>query len=345
MQTVAATMGCDPHLDTVAVAVVDGAGLKVLDERVVANTPTGHGEVAALCRSLGVSQVGIEGASGYGRALAETLHTAGMDVWEVPTRATVTERRRQGGSKSDPIDARAIARAVVAGNVHRWSNDTDLESLRRLVNRRETLVKQQTQTINNLRALLAEIDPQLAATLGRIRSQRILKRLIDTDYATADTTTVWLIADLAQDCLHRHQRIKELTTKIHHALPPAGIALMTIPGCGPITAAWILAQVAGTDHFATEAHFAMYTGAAPLDASSGRQQHHRLNRGGNRQLNRALHTIIITQHNTRGEAHHYIQRRKTEGLTHRQAIRACKRHLARRIWKILNHHGLTPTLT
>lgn len=159
MQTVAATMGCDPHLDTVAVAVVDGAGIRVLDEQVVANTVAGHGEVAAMCRSLGVSQVGIEGASGYGRALAVTLHRAGVAVWEVPTRATVTGRRRQGRSKSDPIDARAIARAVVAGDAHRWSNDTDLETLRRLVNRRETLVKQQSQAINQLRALIAVNRP------------------------------------------------------------------------------------------------------------------------------------------------------------------------------------------
>jgi len=102
-----------------------------------------------------------------------------------------------------------------------------------------------------------------------------------------------------------------------------------------ISAATLLAEMAGTDRFATDAKFANWAGAAPLQASSGRHQRHRLNRGGNRQINAVLHTIILTQRRHHGPAHTYLQRRRTEGKTEREAIRALKRHLARHIWKTL----------
>lgn len=341
VDTIPVVMGCDPHLDTLVIAVVDTTGMRVIDQTAVANTASGYDEVIEVCRTLGVCRVGIEGASGpYGYALAGVLDTAGIEVFEVPTQVTATERRGEGRSKSDPADARAIARAVATGRARRWCNDTDLEAIRRLVNRRETLVRQQTQSINALRAILAETDPGFAANLPRLRSQRGFAALTDVSYPDSEIT--WLIQDLTQECLARHLRIKDVTAMIKSRLGKAGEALMTIPGCGVVTAGWILAHIAGTDHFATEARFAMWAGAAPLDASSGRQQRHRLNRGGNRQLNRALHTIIAAQHKAGGEARHYIQRRLAEGKTTREAFRACKRHLARKVWKILHNNGLTP---
>jgi transposase len=112
-------------------------------------------------------------------------------------------------------------------------------------------------------------------------------------------------------------------------------------GCNTIVAAQLLSQFAGTDGFATDAKMAAWAGTAPLDASSGRQQRHRLSRGGNRQANRAIHTIVVTQHGTGGPAADYIARRISEGKTPKEAIRAAKRHITRRIWKTLHHHGLT----
>ncbi|MPZ51586.1 MAG: transposase [Acidimicrobiia bacterium] len=113
-------------------------------------------------------------------------------------------------------------------------------------------------------------------------------------------------------------------------------------GIGMLTAASILAEVAGSGGFETDRHFASWAGVSPLDASSGKQERHRLNRGGNRQANRAIHLMITTQLAQKGQAHHYVNRRITEdGKTKREAIRAAKRYAARRIWKILKTHGLT----
>lgn len=150
-----------------------------------------------------------------------------------------------------------------------------------------------------------------------------------------------LIRHIAADCARRLDQIKQLTRQLREVMPPVGEALMRLDGIGVITASQILAEVAGSGGFATEAKMAAWSGIAPLDASSGRQERHRLNRGGNRRANRAVHTMITTQLRHRGEAADYISRRITEGKTRKEAIRAAKRYAIRRIWKTLHTHGLT----
>lgn len=335
--------GCDPHLETVTVAVVDGAGRQV-EVVTVPNTARGWAATVEMCHRLKVETVGIEGASGYGRRLAQTLDQAGIRVREVPTRLTARTRRVDGTGKTDPGDARTIARAVARGEGNQWVNDETLETIRVLSGRRDHLVKTQTGDINQLRALITQLDPAYAARLGRLRSVRSFQTL------TALTVTggshigavVELIHQIAQTCLDRLTQIRHLEQQLDQHMPPAGKALIDqIPGCGTVVAGQLLAQLAGTDRFATPAKMAAWAGTAPLDASSGRQQRHRLNRGGNRQANRAIHTIITTQASHHGEAHHYITRRIQEGKTRREATRAAKRHLTRRIWKILHTHQLT----
>lgn len=336
-------MGCDAHLDTVTVAVVDRVGAE-LETATLPNTPTGWGDTLEMCHRHGVSVVGIEGASGFGRRMAQTLTAAGIRVREVPTRLTARTRHVDGAGKTDPGDARTIARAVLNAHGHRWGDHPDYETLRVLTARREHLVRAQTAETNQLRALLIEINPERAAQLGRLRSVRSLEALTRIE-ATGDThrrTVAQIITEIATGCLTRHHEIRQLTQRIEAVMPPAGKALIAeFHGCGVIVAAQILSQIAGSDGFATDAHMASWAGTAPLDVSSGRQQRHRLNPTGNRQTNRAIHTIILTQHRHHGEAAHYIQRRTTEGKTTKEAIRALKRHLTRRIWKTLHNHQLT----
>ena len=335
-------MGCDPHLDSITAAVVNPVGFE-LESVTVPNSEPGWHQVVDLAVRHTVGTVGIEGASGYGRRLAQTLTTAGVDVCEVPTRVTASQRRGDGAGKTDPGDARTIARAVARGEGHRWNDDPELETIRVLSVRRDHLVEAQTADTNQLRALLTRADPTYAAGLGRLRSARSFRQLttftIDGDHHTQ--IVVELIRSIAQDCLNRLERIRQLETQLEDAMPPAGHALTAIPGCGIIVAAQLLAQLAGTDQFTSHAKLAAWAGTAPLDASSGRQQRHRLNPGGNRQANRAIHTIIISQTRHGGEAAHYINRRIAEGKTRREAIRAAKRHLTRRIWKTLHTHQLT----
>lgn len=336
------TAGCDPHLDSISMSIIDGIGAESVAVT-VANSYDGWVELVGLCRSYGVGMVGIEGASGYGRSLSGHLCGEGLMVVEIPTRLTARERRTEGNAKTDPGDARAVARATARGEGSTWVDDELLEVIRLLTHRREALVRTQTADINHLRALLAEIDPQRASSLPRLRSRRSFDVLAKVRYGgdRHRQTVAVLIRQLAQDCRRRHDQIKHLERQMRVALPPLGHDLMAIEGLGLITACHLLAEIAGTGGFATDAKLAAWAGVSPLDASSGRQQHHRLNRGGNRQANRAFHTVVTTQLRHDGQAADYVARRATEGKPEKAAIRAAKRHVVRRVWKILRTHGLT----
>lgn len=303
------------------------------------NSEQGWADLLADVDRWGVSRVGIENASGYGVGLARALTAVGVMVIDVPTRFTAAGRRIQGRGKTDQIDARVVARTVTAGGGHQWIDTAEWEIVRVLTHRRDALVRAQTRDINQLRALLIELDPTVPAQMDRLRSTRTFRKLADWPPETDPRRMVVadLIRDLAADCAHRLDQTRRLERQLKQHLPAAGRRLIeTIDGCGVITAATLIAELAGTDGFTTDAKFAAWSGVAPLDASSGRRQHHRLNRGGNRRVNQALHTIVITQLHQGGEAATYITRRQTEGLTRREAIRTCKRHLARRIWKTIN---------
>lgn len=335
-------MGCDPHLDTITAAVVDRTGGE-LTSATVPNTSEGWKTITGLCRSHHVGLVGVEAASGYGRRLAETLTGAGVEVREIPTRLTARTRRVDGAGKTDPGDARTIARAAARGEGHQWRDQQTHEALRVLTHRRNHLVEAQTADINNLRALLAEIDPEQAAGMGRIRSKKRLTELTTLVYEgdIHQKTVSQVINQIAQTCLDRRNQINQLETQIREVMPAVGWKLInTIQGCGLIVAAQLLSELAGTVHN-NHAKMAAWAGVAPLDVSSGRQQRHRLNPGGNRQANRAIHTIVVTQLRRKGLAHSYITRRTTEGKTRNEAIRAAKRHITRHIWKTLRDHKLT----
>jgi len=341
-------MGCDPHLDSFTVAVVDQTG-RCLETLTLPNRRSGWETAVGICRRLDLPTVGIEGASGYGQRLAQTLSAAGIRVLEVPTRLTARLRKVDGAGKTDPGDAAAIGRAVVSGQGSEWCDDPEGETLRIVTHRREELVRAQTQEINRLRALLAEIDPERAGTMTRIRNLSQLKVLTKVRYGgnRHRETVAVLIRQIAADCGSRLNQIRQLERTLKELLPKAGWTLVgNIQGIGVITAAVILAEMAGTDGFATDAQMAAWSGTAPLDASSGRQQRHRLNRGGNRQANRAIHTIALTQLRHQGQTFNYVKRRTAQGKTQKEALRAVKRHITRQIWKTIRNTNTTqPNLT
>lgn len=343
MQTLP-VMGVDPHLDTVTGAVVDHNGGEVA-VLTVPNTKAGWSALSRLCTDHGVTTVGIEGASGYGRRLAQTLAASSqIEVKEMPTRLTAATRRVDGAGKTDPGDARTIARAVARGEGNQWVDDPGLETLRVVSNRRDQLVRLQTAEINQLRALLAEIDPEAASKMPSLRSRHQFVTLTAFE-AAGDVhreMVAQLIRELAESCLHRWDHIRQLKQQLDKLMPQAGRRIIDqIPGAGVIATAQLLSELAGTNGFRTEAEMAAWAGIAPLDASSGRQQRHRLNRGGNRQANKVIHLIVTTQLQRGGQAAAYVNRRVSEGKTKKEAIRAAKRYVARRIWKTLNTTELT----
>lgn len=339
-------MGCDPHLDTISASVMDQVG-RELHTVTVSNRPEGWTRLAELADHYQVERVGIEGASGYGMAPARILNQLGFVVVEVPTRLTARRRQTDGAGKTDPGDARTIARAVLTGDGYQWADTPDLETIRILTVRRDQLVTHQTADINQLRALMTDLDPQRAATTGRLRTRPAIQRFITihiNDPSAYQQTLIELITEIGQTCLERLDRIRNLESRMRRDLPPVGHALISrFVGCDLITACQIISEIAGVAGFKTDATFAAWAGTAPLDASSGRQQHHRLNRGGNRQVNRAIHTIVLTQVRNGGQAADYVRYRNPDNKPKYQriAIRAAKRHVARQVWKTLRDHGLT----
>lgn len=328
-------IGVDPHADTLAVCGIDHHGREVFYDEI----PNTLDDIDKLVTRFNDPEVvwGIEGTGTFGRALCDRLLDDNRQVVEVPTRLTGRHRVTAGRSKTDRGDARAIAQATLADDCAVVTRDETTEALRLLTQQREQLVTMRTATVNRIRARLREIDPQLGNT--PLRSRRSIQQLADNP--PGDEHHQKVVEMDALNWLTFNAQIKELDQLINNTLPPAGEALTQICGIGVIGAATIVAHTRDITRFKTDGHYAMMCGTAPLDASSGRQQRHRLNPYGNRTLNRVIHTAIITQLGSGGEADAYVTKRTKEGKTKQDAIRSAKRKLTRRIYKTLHHAQLT----
>lgn len=340
--SVMVTIGVDAHLDTLALCAVTNSG-KRLEHCEVANSKGGFDVAARFATQCGAGRFAIEGGGSHGRAFRRFLNTHGFEVCEVPTWRLDQLRRRGRGRKNDAGDAELAARVDLVEELPPIVANHQADAIRVLRVQREGLVKQQTAAINRIRALLIEIDPARAAQMGRVRSRRALQALSRVAYRgdLYRQTVATAIRFEAKTALDRRHMIRLLEQRLDQLLPAAGHALKEISGISTIGAATIIGEVGDIDRFATPAQFAAWAGTAPLDASSGRHQRHRLNRRGNRQVNRVLHTAILTQHRTAGPAAHYIDRRTKEGKTKNEAIRAATRHLTTKTWRTLKHHKLT----
>jgi transposase len=335
-------VGVDSHKDTLAVAGVDGASAVVFTCE-VPNTTGGMNDVIGRVDRAVVW--GIEGTGGYGRGLCDRLIGDGRLVVEVPTRITGRYRAQAGHAKTDKGDSVAVAQAVLRDRCAGVTHESVPEALRVLVRQRETLVHGQTAGINRVRARLVELDPDVEKTLKRIRGITMYTRLSQwPSETTGDPWRAALVSVIRIDganCATRLRQIQALEKTITEIMPKAGLALQETVGIGLVGAATIIANTRGIDRFPTEGHYGRYCGTAPLDVSSGRQEHHRLNRFGNRDINTVLQTAILTQLRLNGEGAVYINRRMTEGKTKNEAIRAAKRHLSKRVYRTLKRNNLT----
>jgi transposase len=204
-----------------------------------------------------------------------------------------------------------------------------------LVNHRANLIGERTRVSKRLRWLLHDLDPTLEPS-DRTLSQLGTINRIDRRLARRELTIqVRICREHLTRLRHLTRQINALKTELAPIVRRVAPALLTLTGCGTIVAARILAEVANVSRFRTEAQLALYAGVAPLDASSGKQQRHRLNRTGNRQLNHALHIIAVTQARIYQPARDYLARRKADGKNTKEALRAFKRHLIRRIFALL----------
>ncbi len=332
--------GVDTHHDTHTAAALDAAGA-MLGSRQFPATAAGYTALLAWLTSLGaVVRVGIEGTSSYGAGLATVLRAVGVTVVEVdrPDRST---RRRHG--KSDPIDAEAAARAVLAGRATGTAKTHDgvVECIRVLRIARSSARDQRADCMRRLKSLLVTAPETLRAQLRGLSDARLVATCgalrPDHSHASNPTTATKIaLRALARRHAELTGELADLDALIHPLVAQANPALLDVHGVGPEVAAQLLTTAGDNPaRLHSEAAFAMLCGVAPLPASSGKTSRHRLNRGGDRQANNALWRIALCRMKTHAPTRDYVTRRTTEGLSKPEIIRCLKRYIARDLYRVL----------
>lgn len=331
--------GVDTHGLTHHGAVIDPLGRHLAGRQFPA-TSRGYRDLLDWMRSFGaLAAVGVEGTGAYGAELARVLTAVGVPVVEVD-RPDRKVRRMDG--KSDPIDAYAAATAVASGRASGIPKSRDglVESIRVLRVVRRGAVKARTQVMNQIRSLLvtapASVREQttrlncahLVAALARSRPGREL-----TDPAMATRAA---LRRLARRHLMLDTEIDELDTELTPLVRAASAELLALFGVGTDVAGQLLASAGDNpERMRSEAAFAHLTGVAPIPASSGRTHRHRINRGGDRAANSALHTIVLVRMRYEPRTRAYVERRTAEGLTKKDIMRCLKRFVAREVYRAL----------
>ena len=330
-------VGADVHKRTHTFVAVDQAGRK-LGEKVVAATTVGRHKALVWARvEFGNELVwGIEDCRHLSARLERDLLSAGQQVVRVPPKLMAQTRasaRTRG--KSDPIDALAVARAVLREpDLPVASHDAVSRELKLLIDRREDLVAQRTSAINRLLWRVHELDPERAPkprSLDLAKHRELLRAWLATQPG--------LVAELARDELADISRLTEainaLAKRIAERVRVVSPALLALPGCAELTAAKLIGETAGVSRFKSESAFARHAGVAPIPVWSGNTTGRvRMTRSGNRQLNAALHRIAVTQVRLDGIGRAYYRKRRDAGASKTEALRCLKRRLAR----VVFHH-------
>jgi transposase len=333
-------VGIDVHKQTHCAVAVDQAGRQIGKPLIVRATDAGHRQLLRWARQEFTAdrvEFAVEDCRHVSGRLERALLGAAATVVRVPPKLMAQTRssaRTRG--KSDPIDALAIARAALREpNLPRAEHTHASRELKQLVDHREDLVGIRTGLQNRLRWHLHELDPELdppARGLDLARHQdRVQTRLEALPLSTTRRIALEELADIRQLTVRINALEREIAGLVRDQAPQ----LLALPGCGPLTAAKLLGETANPARFRSEACFAMHAGVAPIPASSGKTDRHRLARGGNRQLNAALHRIAVTQIRLHGLGQAYYQRRRAQGDTTMEALRALKRRLARVVFTLL----------
>ncbi|MEU1569536.1 IS110 family transposase [Streptomyces mirabilis] len=331
-------LGVDTHKDVHAAAVITTLGV-TLDGRTFPATAEGYRQLVSWARSFGMlRRAGIECTGSYGAALTRHLRTEGIEVTEVnqPDKAA---RRRHG--KTDAIDAEAAARAVVSGRATATAKTSDgpVEMLRLFKLAKGSAIKSRTQAINQLKSVLVCADAELRESLAGLSNPKLFQQCASLTKsevfgpAGAARHTLRLLARRIQSLT---EEINDLTGRITEAITASTPGLLEVNGVGPDSAATLLIAAGDNpERLGNEASFAALCGTSPIEASSGKTQRRRLNRGGDRQANAALFRIILSRLRWESRTQDYMRRRLAEGKTRREIIRCLKRYVAREIYRII----------
>jgi transposase len=315
-------IGVDTHRDRHSACALDLLG-RPLGTLAVAADAAGYRALLRWARSLGEPAFALEGSGSYGAGLARELAASGLAVYECE-RPTRRDRRR---GKSDEIDALAAARKLLAGEGLAALRGFGLrEQLRVLLLERRSAQTARSAALNQLHALVITSPPQLRARLERLRGLPLAKRAA---VLRASDECVPALRRLARRVLALADEIDVVDGELLRLVQAAAPTLLAECGVGPVCAAQLLVSSGQPERMRSEAAFAALAGTSPVDASSGRQQRHRLNRGGDRQLNSALHVIAVNRKRAHPATRAYYERVLAGGKTKREALRCVKRALAR----------------
>lgn len=335
------TVGGDCHKKTHTLVAVEESG-KAIAQLTVEATEAGHLKGRRWAAQWEERRWALEDCRPFTRRLEKELLGAGEAVLRVSPMLMADARRvgRQRG-KSDPIDALAVARAALREpDLPIAQLDGPSREVKLLLDHHDDLVAERTGKENRLREHLFELDPELeipAGALSRLVWLRRIKR-----HLHSSTGTVAMLARELTDSLHALSvRISVLERELEKRMRALVPNLLALAGCGPLSAARILAETADVTRFRTKAAFAMFSGSAPIPVWSGNTTSFRLNRGGNRQLNAALHRIAVTQiRMEQSPGHAYYQRRLAQHDQPGVARRALKRQLSDEVFRrLLRDHA------
>ena len=329
-------IGVDPHKLSATIEIVDereqllGSGRFTTDR-------AGYAAMLTYAKAWPQRTWAVEGANGTGKPLAQRLLYAGEDVMDVPAKLAARVRLFDTGlgRKTDARDAHSIAIVAVRTKTLRvLSVDGELEALRMLVDRRQALSRRRVQTVNRLQALLAELLPGKAKkdiTTGQAKKMLASVRPRDV----AGKTRRALAAEELAELVAVDAKIKKSTAELKVMVLARRSSLMDLRGVGPVVAARVLADVGDVTRFADRNRFASWTGTAPLDASSGEHNRHRLSRAGNRRVNHVIHIAAVTQLRLDTEGRAYYRRKRAEGKKPLEAIRCLKRRISDALFRQL----------
>jgi transposase len=330
-------IGMDPHKRSVTIEVMT-AGEEILGGGRFGTDTDGFAAMVEYVEQWPERVWAIEGCNGIGRHVAMRLLAEGQDVVDVPPKLSARARvfSTGQGRKTDATDAHSVAlvgtrmsglRPVVA--------DDHLAVLRMLADRRRALGEEHTRKVSQLHALLLELLPGGAKKdLSAAQAKALLAKVRPRDLVgkTRRRLAAELVADLEQNYARRKAADKELRA----LLAQTGTGLLDLHGIGPSGAARLLVEVGDITRFPDRNHFASWTGTAPVDASSGDHVRHRLSRGGNRQINRVLHTMAVVQlRNPTTQGRAYYDRKKATGKSSNEAMRCLKRRLSDAVYRVL----------
>jgi len=328
-------LGTDTHKRSHTVVAVDEAGAEIASVTVAA-TPQGHLRLVKWAPRWEQRRWAIEDCRTLSRRLESDLLRAGERAVRVPPKLMAGARRSaRTRGKSDPIDALAVARAALREpDLPVARLDGPSREIRLLVDYRESLIKDRTAAQNRLRWRLHELEPGYdppSGSLNRYKTLDHIDQLLGAHtsmVATLGRREVTRIRELTREA---NQLERDITHRVTQLVP----SLLEIPGCGALSAAKLVGEAADVTRFKSRDAYAMWAGTAPIPVWSANNERFRLNRGGNRQTNAALHRIAITQLRIHPDAQVFMKRRLKTGSTKREGLRLLKRKLANVVYRTL----------